>query len=82
SRGPAAHSQGPPALGNADATWPMVSATAREKRQHRGQPMPMAAPPTLLRPIGNEVIPPARTQMVDIARAKLANGPIARAGAG
>ena len=44
--------------------------------------MPMAAPPTLQKPVWKDVIPPARMQIMDIVNAKLANGPIARGGAG
>ncbi len=43
----------------------MVSATASESRHESGQPTPMAAPPTLQKPTWNEVIPPARMQMME-----------------
>src|SRR4051812_27407034 len=69
----AAHSHGPPARGKADTTWPIVSATAREKSTHNGQPIPIDAPPTLQNPTWKDVIPPAKMQIVDMASAKLAN---------
>src|ERR1700689_1921994 len=69
----AAHSHGPPARGKADTTWPIVSATTRENKQNNGQPTPIEAPPTLQNPVWKEVIPPARIQIRDMVRAKLAN---------
>ena len=47
--------------------------------QNKGQPMPMEAPPTLQNPVWKEVIPPARMQIRDMVRAKLANKPISPA---
>ncbi len=35
-----------------------------------GQPMPIAAPPALLSPAWNEVMPPARMQMMENEMAK------------
>src|SRR3954470_9964668 len=78
----AAHSHGPPARGKAETIWPMVSATASANRQQSGQPIPTDAPPTLQKPTEKDVMPPDRMQMVDIAMAQLANGPISRGGAG
>src|SRR5436305_14674618 len=63
----------PPAVGNAEATWPIVAATAREKRETSGQPSPIAAPPTLHRPRWNDVMPPATMQMIASEMAKLEN---------
>src|SRR4051812_13454757 len=68
----------PPAVGKAEATWPMVSATTSENRQQVGQPSPMLAPPTLHRPTWKDVTPPARMQMIDSDRAKLENAPSPR----
>src|SRR5437868_10435780 len=68
----------PPAVGNADATWPIVSATSSENRQHSGQPNPTAAPPTLHRPTWNDVTPPARMQTTDSEMAKFENAPMLR----
>src|SRR5262245_63295737 len=61
----------PPAVGNAEATCPIVAATTRANRQPSGQPRPIEAPPTLHRPRWNEVMPPARMQRIDIETAKL-----------
>ena len=60
----------------------MVNATTSENTQNSGQPMPIAAPPTLHKPTWKEVTPPAKMQMIDMVSAKLANSPISRGGAG
>ena len=46
-----------------------VKATTSEKRATTGHPSPIAAPPTLQRPRWNEVTPPDRMQIADIAMA-------------
>ena len=69
----------PPAVGKADATWAMVAATVSENRQTSGQPSPMPAPPAPPSPTWNEVIPPARMQMIDSEMAKLEKADIRRA---
>src|SRR5262249_2701108 len=63
----------PPALGNADAAWAIVSATAIVKRKQSGQPTPIDAPPAPHSPAGNDVRPPDSTQIVAMAMAKLEN---------
>src|ERR1700731_4749920 len=60
----------PPAVGKADATWAMVSATTSENRHTSGKPKPMAAPPPPQKPRWREVPPPPRMQMMDSDRAK------------
>ena len=69
----------PPAVGNADATCPIVAATHSENRHTSGQPRPIAAPPTEQNPTWNDVIPPARMQMIDSEMAKFENPPRHRA---
>ncbi len=65
----------PPAVGNADATWPIVSAMQSVSALHTGRPMPMPAPPTLQEPIWNDVMPPAMMQMIENEIAKLEKPP-------
>src|SRR6516165_3543747 len=69
----------PPAVGNVEASWPIVAATASAKRLTSGQPRPIDAPPTLQRPRWNDVTPPARMQMIDSDSAKFEKPPIRRA---
>ncbi len=57
-------------MGNAEATWAIDSATHRASRHDAGQPIPIAAPPTLQNPCGKEVIPPATMQMIENETAK------------
>ena len=52
-------------MGKAEATWAIVAAKARATRLTSGQPRPTLAPPAAPSPIGNDVIPPARMQMID-----------------
>jgi len=69
----------PPAVGKALATWAMVAATHREKRLTSGHPIPRLAPPALLKPMWNDVMPPERMQMMASERAKLEKPLIRRA---
>src|SRR5204863_137276 len=59
--------------GNAEATCPIVAATANEYRQTSGQPRPTATPPAPQKPRWKVVMPPARMQMIDSEMAKLEN---------
>src|SRR5260370_35714398 len=68
----------PPAVGKADATCPMVNATTSANSDASGQPRPIDAPPTLHRPIWNDVTPPARMQMSVSDRAALEYAPSPR----
>ena len=52
-------------MGKAEATWAIVAASASATRLTSGQPRPMLAPPAAHRPTGNDVMPPARMQMID-----------------
>src|SRR5215468_6128684 len=69
----------PPAVGNVEASCPIVAATARANRPASGQPRPIAAPPTLHNPRWNDVTPPARMQMIDRDNAKFEKAPSRRA---
>src|SRR5262249_7437182 len=60
----------PPAVGNAEPSCAIVSAKHRVIDQHAGQPSPIAAPPSALRPCGNDVTQPAKTQMIENEIAK------------
>ena len=51
---------------------------AQREQAAGGQPSPMAAPPTLQNPCGNDVMPPARMQMIDSEMAKFENPLIRR----
>ena len=66
-------------MGKALATWAMVAATPSENRATRGHPSPRLAPPALLKPTWNEVMPPERMQMMASEMAKLENPLIRRA---
>ena len=56
----------------------MDSATTSENATPSGQTIPAAAPPTALTPSCNEVMPPARMQIVEKAMAKFENALIRR----
>ena len=65
-------------MGKAEATCAMARATHSDSRQQAGQPSPIAAPPTLENPCGNDVMPPATMQMIDSEMAKFENPLIRR----
>src|SRR6516164_9024443 len=69
----------PPAVGKVEASWPIVAATASANRLTSGQPRPIDAPPTPQNPRWNDVIPPARMQLIDRDNAKFENPPSRRA---
>ena len=69
----------PPAVGNVEASCPIVAATASANKLTSGHPRPIDAPPTLHRPRWNDVTPPARMQMIDKDNAKFENPPSRRA---
>src|SRR5262245_809143 len=69
----------PPAVGNAEAICPIVAATHSENRHTRGHASPIDAPPTEQNPNWNDVMPPARMQMMESEMAKFENPPSTRA---
>src|SRR4051795_8851877 len=67
----AAHQYGPPAVGNAEVSSAIDTATVRTKRQMIGQPIEIPIGPPLFHAVPKVVQVPARTEMIVNEIAKL-----------
>src|SRR4051794_41697168 len=69
----AAHQYGPPAVGNADVSSAIETATSRTRTQRTGQPIDTAIGPPAFQATCVVVNVPARTEMIVNEIAKLVN---------